>query len=79
VTIEPASHEPELIDAHIAGLLARCTFAKPGTLAVCALSGGPDSAALVALAVAVDLDVHSAHIEASSDTQRNQGGGIGAA
>jgi tRNA(Ile)-lysidine synthase len=63
VTVEPASHEPELIDAHIAALLARCTFAKPGTLAVCALSGGPDSAALVALAVAADLDVRTVHVD----------------
>jgi tRNA(Ile)-lysidine synthase len=63
VTIEPASHEPAAIDAHIAALLARCTFAAPGTVAVCALSGGPDSAALVALCVAAGLDVRTVHVD----------------
>ncbi len=63
VTIEPASSEPEPIDAHIVALLARCTFAESGTLVVCALSGGPDSAALVALAVAADLDVRAVHVD----------------
>lgn len=62
MTIEPASPEPAAIGAHIAALLARCTFAAPRTIAVCALSGGPDSAALVALAVAADLDVRTVHV-----------------
>lgn len=43
-------------------LLARCTFAAPGTPVVCALSGGPDSAALVALAVQAELDVTAVHV-----------------
>ncbi|WP_394937789.1 tRNA lysidine(34) synthetase TilS [uncultured Ilumatobacter sp.] len=63
MTIEPASPEPAAIDAYIAALLARCNFAAPGTIAVCALSGGPDSAALVALAVAADLDVRTVHVD----------------
>ena len=63
VTIEPASSEPGSIDTRIAALLARCTFAPPGTPAVCALSGGPDSAALVALAAAADLDVRAVHVD----------------
>jgi tRNA(Ile)-lysidine synthase len=63
VTIEPASSEPESIDAHIAQLLERCTFAPPSTPVVCALSGGPDSAALVVLAVAAGLDVSAVHID----------------
>jgi tRNA(Ile)-lysidine synthase len=33
-------------------LLARCTFPDPGTAVDCAVSGGPDSVALVALALA---------------------------
>ncbi|MEY4162107.1 MAG: hypothetical protein RI939_836, partial [Actinomycetota bacterium] len=33
-------------------LLARCTFPAPGTAADCAVSGGPDSMALLVLAVA---------------------------
>ncbi len=43
-------------------LLARCTFAEPGTPVVCALSGGPDSSALVALAVRAGLDVTAIHV-----------------
>lgn len=44
-------------------MLARCTFPSPGTRVTCALSGGPDSAALVALAAAADLDVHAVHVD----------------
>ena len=61
--IDPASTEPASIDAHVAALLTRCTFATPGTSVVCALSGGPDSAALVALAVAADLRVDAVHVD----------------
>ena len=43
-------------------LLARCTFPTPGTPVVCALSGGPDSAALVALATLAELDVTAVHV-----------------
>ena len=63
VTVEPATSEPESINAHISALLARCTFAAPGTPVVCALSGGPDSAALVTLAVSADLDVSAVHVD----------------
>ncbi len=63
VTLEPAASAPRSIDAHIVALLARCTFASPRTAVVCALSGGPDSAALVALAAAADLDVRAVHVD----------------
>ena len=63
MTVEPASLKPAAINNHIAALLSRCTFAAPGTVVVCALSGGPDSAALVALAVAADLDVRAVHVD----------------
>jgi len=63
MTVEPASLKPAAINNHIAALLSRCTFAAPGTAVVCALSGGPDSAALVALAVAADLDVRAVHVD----------------
>tara|TARA_Y100000385_G_scaffold92557_1_gene95554 strand:- start:2209 stop:3153 length:945 start_codon:yes stop_codon:yes gene_type:complete len=63
MTIEPVSLKPAAINNHIAALLSRCTFAAPGTTVVCALSGGPDSAALVALAVAADLDVRAVHVD----------------
>jgi len=58
--VAPASALPASL---LATLLARCTFAPPGTAVRCALSGGPDSAALVALAVAADLRVEAVHID----------------
>ncbi len=44
-------------------LLARCTFPAPGTAVACGLSGGPDSAALVALAAATGLEVTAWHVD----------------
>jgi tRNA(Ile)-lysidine synthase len=41
----------------IDGLLARCTFPPAGTAVVCAVSGGPDSTAMLALAAAAGRDV----------------------
>jgi tRNA(Ile)-lysidine synthase len=46
----------------VAALLARCTFPPPGTPVVCGHSGGPDSAALVALAVAAGCAVTARHV-----------------
>lgn len=46
-------------------LLARCTFPTPGTPADCAVSGGPDSMALLVLAVAHGLDVTAVHVDHS--------------
>ena len=43
-------------------LLPRCTFPPRGESVTCALSGGPDSTALVALAVAGGLDVTAVHV-----------------
>lgn len=51
------------VDPAIDALLSRCTFHPPGTAVVCGLSGGPDSAALVALAVAAGLDVEAVHVD----------------
>jgi tRNA(Ile)-lysidine synthase len=45
-----------------ADLLDRCTFPPPGTPVVCALSGGPDSTALVYLAVAARCVVSTVHV-----------------
>ena len=47
----------------IDSLLARCTFPEPGTATACGLSGGPDSAALVALAAAAGLEVTAWHVD----------------
>lgn len=47
--------------AHLDAFLARCTFPPPGTKVRCGLSGGPDSTALTALAVAAGCDVVAVH------------------
>ncbi len=49
--------------ACIDSLLARCTFPAAGTAVACGLSGGPDSAALVALASATGLEVTAWHVD----------------
>jgi tRNA(Ile)-lysidine synthase len=46
-----------------ADLLARCAFPAPGSPAVCAFSGGPDSTALLVLAVAAGCDVSAVHVD----------------
>jgi tRNA(Ile)-lysidine synthase len=51
------------IDSLSSDLLSRCTFAPPGSHVTCALSGGPDSSALVALAVAAELRVEAVHVD----------------
>lgn len=43
-------------------LVARCTFPDPGVPVVAACSGGPDSTALLALAVHAGLDVTAVHV-----------------
>ncbi len=49
--------------ACIDSLLVRCTFPASGTAVACGLSGGPDSAALVALATAAGLEVTAWHVD----------------
>lgn len=44
-------------------LLARCTFPPPGTSVDCAFSGGADSTALVALAMAAGCRVMAIHVD----------------
>jgi tRNA(Ile)-lysidine synthase len=46
-----------------AGLLARCTFPEPGSDLVCGVSGGADSLALLALAVAAGCQVTAVHVD----------------
>lgn len=45
------------------GLLARCTFPPAGEAVTCAVSGGADSLALLALAIAAGCPVHAVHID----------------
>ena len=47
----------------VARLLSRCAFPPPGTPVTCAVSGGPDSMSLMALAVAHGLDVRAVHVD----------------
>ena len=51
--------------ALVAGLLARCTFPDPGTDVSCAVSGGPDSMALLVLAATHGLRVTAVHVDHS--------------
>ena len=44
-------------------LLARCNFPAPGSPLVCAVSGGPDSLALLALATAAGCSVTAVHVD----------------
>lgn len=46
-----------------ATLLARCTFPPAGTAVTCAVSGGADSTALLALAVRAGLHVTAVHVD----------------
>lgn len=47
----------------LASLLARCSFPTPGTRVTCAVSGGADSTALLALAIAAGLEVTAVHVD----------------
>ncbi len=60
----PASTARERLAGHVGidDLLARCTFSPPPAPAVCALSGGADSTALTALAVAAGCEVTAIHV-----------------
>ncbi|MGI8794589.1 MAG: tRNA lysidine(34) synthetase TilS [Acidimicrobiales bacterium] len=44
-------------------LLGRCSFPAPGTAVSCAVSGGPDSFALLVLACAAELEVTAVHVD----------------
>jgi tRNA(Ile)-lysidine synthase len=60
----PATTRPfEAWPEPVPSLLARCSFPAPGTELVCAVSGGPDSLALMALAVAAGCSVTAVHVD----------------
>ena len=50
-------------DPLVRGLLDRCRFPGKGTAVTCAVSGGADSTALLALAIAAELDVEVVHVD----------------
>jgi tRNA(Ile)-lysidine synthase len=69
-----------------AALLPRCTFPGPGTPVTCAVSGGPDSLALMVLAVAAGCRVTAVHVDhglragsaAEADVVRSVAASLGA-
>ncbi|HLH29393.1 MAG TPA: tRNA lysidine(34) synthetase TilS, partial [Acidimicrobiales bacterium] len=64
---QPASGERTFEEGALAEatgpLLGRCTFPPPGTRLICAVSGGPDSTALMVLAVAAGCRVTAVHVD----------------
>ena len=58
-----AGPPPSASDPHVAALLGRCTFPAVGTEVTCGVSGGADSTALLALAVAHGLVVTAVHVD----------------
>jgi tRNA(Ile)-lysidine synthase len=50
-------------DLSVAAVLERCTFPPAGTAVTCAVSGGADSVALLALAVAAGCAVTAVHVD----------------
>lgn len=59
----PGGDGDRAVDELVTSLLARCTFAPAGTAATCGVSGGADSLALLALAVAAGLDATAVHVD----------------
>lgn len=49
--------------SRVAGLLARCAFPPAGSPLPCAVSGGPDSLALLVLAIEAGCDVEAVHVD----------------
>lgn len=50
-------------DPLVGALLTRCSFPPAGTEVTCAVSGGPDSTALLVLAVAAGCEVEAVHVD----------------
>ncbi|NNC80932.1 MAG: tRNA lysidine(34) synthetase TilS [Acidimicrobiales bacterium] len=57
--------EPASLVADLAEWQPRCTFDTSGALITCAVSGGADSLALLALAAATGAPVHAVHVDHS--------------
>ena len=53
----------------VASLLRRCTFAAAPVVR-CAVSGGPDSLAMLVLARATGADVHAIHVDHPEQDKR---------
>ncbi|HEY6472716.1 MAG TPA: tRNA lysidine(34) synthetase TilS, partial [Acidimicrobiales bacterium] len=59
--VDVDGHVP--VEPLVADLLTRCTFPPPLTPLACAVSGGPDSIALLVLAAAAGCDVTAIHVD----------------
>ena len=59
----PLTLDPAQVSLLATPLLARCTFAPPGTNVTCAVSGGADSLALLVLAHAAGCDAAAVHVD----------------
>ena len=59
----PAQTPSSAWPAEVVSLLARCSFPDAGTALTCAVSGGPDSLALLVLAVAGGCQVTAVHVD----------------
>jgi tRNA(Ile)-lysidine synthase len=60
---DPTDPADPAAPALLAALAARCTFPPPGTAVTCAVSGGADSLALLALAVEAGCAVTAVHVD----------------
>jgi tRNA(Ile)-lysidine synthase len=63
VLVDDPTTRPDESDPIVAELLGRCEFPEPGSEVTCAVSGGADSTALAALAVARGLQVTLVHVD----------------
>ncbi|MFM7045742.1 MAG: tRNA lysidine(34) synthetase TilS [Ilumatobacteraceae bacterium] len=70
--VDPSADQPGSLPVHrippafpnlVVGLIGRCTFPPPGTAVTCGVSGGADSTALMALAVAAGCVVEAVHVD----------------
>jgi tRNA(Ile)-lysidine synthase len=59
----PPQVESQAFPVEISALLARCSFPEGGSPLTCAVSGGPDSLALLVLAVAAGCEVTAVHVD----------------
>ena len=59
----PARTRNDLLSELLSGLLPRCSFPPAGTALPCAVSGGPDSLALLVLAVEAGCAVTAIHVD----------------
>ncbi len=60
---DPSVQAPLVDDPFVHELVSRCSFPAPATPVVCAVSGGPDSVALLLLAIAAGCKPTAIHVD----------------